>query len=166
MASLWTLPVIYVCENNLYNEYTHYLEATAGDILARPQAFGIEAREVDGQDVRAVYAADGRARRARARAAAARRSCSATPTATTATTSATSTARTTARRTRRQLWRTRARPARAARRVAASQQELADDDDAAARSRTRRAPRSRRGVQFALDAPFPDPSEVTEDVFA
>jgi TPP-dependent pyruvate/acetoin dehydrogenase alpha subunit len=56
MASLWRLPVVYVCENNLYNEYTHYLEVTAGDILARPRAFGIEAREVDGQDVRAVYA--------------------------------------------------------------------------------------------------------------
>jgi acetoin:2,6-dichlorophenolindophenol oxidoreductase subunit alpha len=56
MASLWSLPVIYVCENNLYNEYTHYLETTAGEILARPRAFGIEAREVDGQDVRAVFA--------------------------------------------------------------------------------------------------------------
>src|SRR3981189_235908 len=54
MASLWSLPVIYICENNLYNEYTHYLEATAGAILDRPKAFGIEAREVDGQDVRAV----------------------------------------------------------------------------------------------------------------
>src|SRR5947209_10444358 len=57
MASLWALPVVYVCENNQYNEYTHYLEATAGDILGRPRAFGIEAREVDGQDVRAVYGA-------------------------------------------------------------------------------------------------------------
>jgi acetoin:2,6-dichlorophenolindophenol oxidoreductase subunit alpha len=56
MAALWSLPVVYVCENNLYNEYTHYLEATAGEILARPRAFGIEAREVDGQDVRAVHA--------------------------------------------------------------------------------------------------------------
>src|SRR5207253_1040289 len=56
MASLWQLPVIYVCENNQYNEYTHYLDVTAGDILARPRAFGIEAREVDGQDARAVYA--------------------------------------------------------------------------------------------------------------
>jgi acetoin:2,6-dichlorophenolindophenol oxidoreductase subunit alpha len=57
MASLWALPVVYVCENNQYNEYTHYLEATAGEILARPRAFGIEAQEVDGQDVRAVYRA-------------------------------------------------------------------------------------------------------------
>src|SRR5438132_3206067 len=55
MAALWKLPVIYVCENNLYNEYTHYLEATAGAILDRPKAFGIEAREVDGQNVRAVF---------------------------------------------------------------------------------------------------------------
>src|SRR5206468_10815412 len=56
IASLWALPVLYVCENNLYNEYTHYLEATAGEILARPRAFGIEAREVDGQDALAAHA--------------------------------------------------------------------------------------------------------------
>src|SRR5213594_2212140 len=57
MAALWTLPVIFVCENNLYNEYTPYAETTAGDLLARPRAFGIVAEEVDGQDVRAVHAA-------------------------------------------------------------------------------------------------------------
>ncbi len=57
MASLWHLPVVYVCENNLYNEYTHYTETTAGDLCARPRAFGILTEEVDGQDVRAVYAA-------------------------------------------------------------------------------------------------------------
>jgi len=48
--------VIYVCENNLYTEYTHYSETTAGDILARATAFGLEAASVDGQDVRAVHA--------------------------------------------------------------------------------------------------------------
>src|SRR5678815_2964421 len=56
MAALWKLPVIYVCENNLYNEYTHYSETTAGDIELRGPAFGVESHKVDGQDVRAVYA--------------------------------------------------------------------------------------------------------------
>ena len=55
MARLWDLPVIYVCENNLYGEYTHFSETTAGEILARPAAFGIPAESVDGQDVRAVH---------------------------------------------------------------------------------------------------------------
>jgi TPP-dependent pyruvate/acetoin dehydrogenase alpha subunit len=54
MAALWKLPVIYVCENNQYNEYTHYLETTAGDIAKRAEAFGIPFLEVDGQDVRAI----------------------------------------------------------------------------------------------------------------
>jgi pyruvate dehydrogenase E1 component alpha subunit len=57
IAALWTLPVIYVCENNLYCEYTPFRESTAGEIAARPAAFGIESLEVDGQDVRAVHAA-------------------------------------------------------------------------------------------------------------
>jgi acetoin:2,6-dichlorophenolindophenol oxidoreductase subunit alpha len=56
LASLWKLPVIYACENNLYTEYTHYSETTAGDILARGTAFGVHAEAVDGQDVRAVNA--------------------------------------------------------------------------------------------------------------
>jgi acetoin:2,6-dichlorophenolindophenol oxidoreductase subunit alpha len=56
MAQLWKLPVIYVCENNMYSEYTHYTETTAGDIPARAAAFGIKAETVDGQDVRAVFA--------------------------------------------------------------------------------------------------------------
>jgi acetoin:2,6-dichlorophenolindophenol oxidoreductase subunit alpha len=55
LAQLWKLPVIYVCENNQYNEYTHYQETTAGTILGRATAFGIEATSVDGQDVRAVH---------------------------------------------------------------------------------------------------------------
>jgi pyruvate dehydrogenase E1 component alpha subunit len=61
MAALWKLPVIYVCENNLYNEYTHFSEVTAGSIPARAQAFGIPAEEVDGQDVLAMRAAAERA---------------------------------------------------------------------------------------------------------
>jgi acetoin:2,6-dichlorophenolindophenol oxidoreductase subunit alpha len=54
MAALWSLPVLYVCENNVYNEYTHYSETTSGDLLARAAALGLPAGEMDGQDVRAV----------------------------------------------------------------------------------------------------------------
>ena len=67
MAALWKLPVVYVCENNLYNEYTHNSETLAGDIMTRGPAFGVPGERVDGQDARAVYAAS-RARVARARA--------------------------------------------------------------------------------------------------
>ncbi len=56
LAQLWKLPVIYACENNMYNEYTHYSEATAGDIIARPKAFGMACEVVDGQNVREVHA--------------------------------------------------------------------------------------------------------------
>ena len=56
LAALWKLPVIYVCENNLYTEDTHFSETTAGDILARGTAFGVAAESVDGQDVMAVNA--------------------------------------------------------------------------------------------------------------
>ena len=55
MASLWKLPVIYVCENNHYNEYTHNSETTAGEMSARAEAFGILTETVNGQDIRAVY---------------------------------------------------------------------------------------------------------------
>jgi pyruvate dehydrogenase E1 component alpha subunit len=57
MAALWKLPVIYVCENNLYGEYTHYTETQAGDLGARAAAFGIPVVRVDGQDIRATYGA-------------------------------------------------------------------------------------------------------------
>lgn len=55
MASLWKLPVIYICENNQYTEYTPYKKSIAGDILARAKAFGVRTKAIDGQDVRGVY---------------------------------------------------------------------------------------------------------------
>ena len=55
MAALWKLPVIYACENNGYSEYTRTDEIAAGEITRpRTKAFGIEAHQVDGQDVLAV----------------------------------------------------------------------------------------------------------------
>lgn len=54
MAALWSLPVIYACENNHYGEYTPVSEMAAGDLKARAEVFGIKAHAVDGQDVMAV----------------------------------------------------------------------------------------------------------------
>jgi pyruvate dehydrogenase E1 component alpha subunit len=56
MAALWKLPVIYVCENNLYGEYTPCGDTICGDILDRPRSVGVHAESVDGQDVQAVFA--------------------------------------------------------------------------------------------------------------
>ena len=67
-AALWKLPVIFVCENNLYALSTPLKEATAlPRISDRAAAYGIPGVHVDGNDVLAVYAhaqeAVGRARR-------------------------------------------------------------------------------------------------------
>ena len=55
MAALWKLPVIYVCENNLYNEYTHNGGNHCRRHPWRGPAFGVPSNRVDGQDVQAVY---------------------------------------------------------------------------------------------------------------
>ena len=58
MAVLWKLPLIYVCENNQYTEFTHWQKLTAGEgLAARARAMGMPAMEVDGNDVVAVYQA-------------------------------------------------------------------------------------------------------------
>ena len=68
MASLWKLPVVYVMENNQYGEYTPSSKSTAGTGPARAEAMEIPATSVDGNDVLAVYrAATWATERARAR---------------------------------------------------------------------------------------------------
>lgn len=58
-AQVRKLPVIFVCENNLYGEYTPFADVTAGEILDRPRAFGIPAEQVDGMAVWEVRAVAG-----------------------------------------------------------------------------------------------------------
>jgi acetoin:2,6-dichlorophenolindophenol oxidoreductase subunit alpha len=55
MAAVMKLPVVFVCENNLYAEFTPMAQATAGaDIAGRAQGYGIPSAIVDGNDVWAV----------------------------------------------------------------------------------------------------------------
>jgi len=58
MASAWKLPLIYVCENNQYGEYTSWKQITAGKrLIDRAIAMGAAGEEVDGNDPLAVYEA-------------------------------------------------------------------------------------------------------------
>ncbi|MFE4577498.1 thiamine pyrophosphate-dependent dehydrogenase E1 component subunit alpha [Streptomyces chartreusis] len=69
LAAVWKLPVLFVCENNLYMEYTPIADVTAVPRPAadRAPAYGIEGEVVDGNDVVAVQEAVARlAARARA----------------------------------------------------------------------------------------------------
>jgi acetoin:2,6-dichlorophenolindophenol oxidoreductase subunit alpha len=57
MAAVWKAPVVFVCENNLYMEYTPIRSVTAVERPAadRAAAYGLEPIVVDGNDVEAVY---------------------------------------------------------------------------------------------------------------
>jgi pyruvate dehydrogenase E1 component alpha subunit len=62
LASVWKLPVIFVCENNLYNFSVHYKKTMVLDNVAdRAAAYGIPGLVVDGMDLLAVYLAAGEA---------------------------------------------------------------------------------------------------------
>jgi acetoin:2,6-dichlorophenolindophenol oxidoreductase subunit alpha len=58
MATVWKLPLILVCENNLYSEMTPYKETTSVHVLQeRAASYGMHSVIVDGNDVEAMYGA-------------------------------------------------------------------------------------------------------------
>ena len=63
LAAIWSLPVVFVCENNLYMEYTPIGEVTAVEHPAagRAASYGLDPIVIDGNDVDAVYVEAGRA---------------------------------------------------------------------------------------------------------
>jgi pyruvate dehydrogenase E1 component alpha subunit len=163
MAALWKLPVIYVCENNMYNEYTHYSETTAGDPLTRAAGFGVAGESVDGQDVRAVYATTAklveRARRGEGPAFV-----------------WASTYRYAGHhvgdisreyyraKQEEQQWKTERDPIQVLTNWLAGQP--AASDAVLEKIRTEAQAEIEKAVQFAMAAPYPDASKVTEDVYA
>ena len=68
LAAIWDLPVIYVCENNLYATEVPFAYATRNtDVAERARTYGMPGVAVDGNDVLAIHEAAGEAvRRARA----------------------------------------------------------------------------------------------------
>ena len=163
MAALWKYPVIYVCENNYYNEYTHNSETTAGSMSARAEAFGVHSETVDGQDIRVVEEAAQRlVARARRGDGPAFLLCD------------------TYRyhghhvgdiqrsyyrsKEEEETWKTNRDPLKIMRGWL-SEQGIANDEIFTQIEQRVEAEVS-AGEQFALDAPYPDPSEVTQDVYA
>lgn len=61
LASLWQVPVVFVCENNGFATTLPVETAVAGSVTGRAEAFGIPASTVEGMDVEVVYQAAARA---------------------------------------------------------------------------------------------------------
>lgn len=62
MAALWGLPVVFVCQNNLYAEYTSFEQSTKSNSIAdRASGYGMAGERCDGCDPASVYAAAKRA---------------------------------------------------------------------------------------------------------
>ena len=58
LAQVWKLPVIFVCENNLYGEFSHIRHTTPyEDLVIRAAGYAMATTLVDGNDVEAVYGA-------------------------------------------------------------------------------------------------------------
>lgn len=58
MASLWKLPVVFLCQNNLYGECTRYEKATAvANVADRAASYNMRGVTVDGNDAQAMYEA-------------------------------------------------------------------------------------------------------------
>jgi pyruvate dehydrogenase E1 component alpha subunit len=62
LAGLWSLPVVYVCENNMYGMSTHWRKAAGIErIDRRAESYNMAGMTVDGMDVEAAYDAAGEA---------------------------------------------------------------------------------------------------------
>jgi len=165
IAAAWKLPVVYVCENNLYAAQTGQMATHATpDVAGRAAGYGIPGVVVDGNDIFAVHEAAGKAvTRARAGEGPTLIECK--------------TYRHRAHTERKgqpdhrpreevALWMSDARDpiARLVAHLKRQQGQLTDDEWKAMDSEI--LARIERAVAFARASPFPRPEAATEDVFA
>jgi acetoin:2,6-dichlorophenolindophenol oxidoreductase subunit alpha len=57
IASLWKLPLVFVCEHNRFSEFSPASTVTSGEIVDRARAFKIPCHVIDGNDIAAVWRA-------------------------------------------------------------------------------------------------------------
>src|SRR6516165_6583809 len=162
IAAAWKLPMLYVCENNLYAAQTSAAATHAlNDVAARAAGYGIPGVVVDGNDIFAVYQAASRAvERARAGEGPTLIECK--------------TYRWRAHTERKgqpdyrdtaeiEAWKGRDPIAELARQL----RDQGDLDDAAFQALDRDVMAAiERAVAFAEASPFPQPEQATDDVFA
>jgi len=162
IAASWKLPVVYVCENNLYAAQTT-AASTQGleDVAARAAGYGIPGVKVDGNDVFAVYqAARHAAERARAGKGPTLIECK------------TYRWRAHTERKTQPDYRSKAEieawkqkdPIARLRRQLAEQEQLGEKDWQAMQAEV--LGEIEAAVAFAEASPFPTPEQATEDVFA
>lgn len=161
MAAIWKLPVVYLCENNLYAMSTPARNAVSiPDIALRAQGYGIPGIVVDGNDLLAVRAAVTKAAdRARAGDGPSLVECK--------TYRFLGHSRGDPRRYRtpaeESAWRKRD-PIRLFRKFMAAQGQLSPAEDRRIRQEARKIVRD--AVRFAERSPFPDPTTLEEGVYA
>jgi TPP-dependent pyruvate/acetoin dehydrogenase alpha subunit len=162
IAATWKLPMLYVCENNMYAAQTSAAATHAlGDVAARAAGYGIPGVVVDGNDIFAVYQAASRAvDRARAGGGPTLIECK--------------TYRWRAHTERKgqpdprdqdevEVWKRKDPIAQLGRRL----RDQGDLDDAALQSMDGEVMAAiERAVAFADTSPFPTPEQATDDVFA
>jgi acetoin:2,6-dichlorophenolindophenol oxidoreductase subunit alpha len=161
LAAVWKLPILFICENNQWQAFVHRSETMVGEHIApRASAYGMQAVTVDGNDVEAVHAA--------AKQAIAHIERTGMPYFLEATTY----------RLRGHFepddqayvdheeltaWRMRD-PIESAQKSLVSQGHITPSDIAAMEARVQSA--IERAVAFAVESPFPAPSELFTDVYA
>jgi pyruvate dehydrogenase E1 component alpha subunit len=162
IAATWKLPMLYVCENNMYAAQTSAAATHAlGDVAARAAGYGIPGVVVDGNDIFAVYQAASRAvERARAGGGPTLIECK--------------TYRWRAHTERKgqpdprdqdevEVWKRKDPIVQLERRL----RDQGDLDDAGLRDIDREVMGAiERAVAFADASPFPTPEQATDDVFA
>jgi pyruvate dehydrogenase E1 component alpha subunit len=55
LAASWKLPVLFICKNNEWAITTISSSVTSGNLIERAKSFGMNAKEIDGSDVQAVW---------------------------------------------------------------------------------------------------------------